>query len=156
MIINIKFTPSLEGLIKRLGDDVSGGLRAGMINLVEHIEGKTVEKERPHAKTGNLAGGVSSSVNEDGTKGVINVTAKNEKGHDYAPDVAFGTGIYGPHKKPIRPKEKKALFWPGAKHPFRSVKGFIGRPSIFDAAKEVDPQATFEEGVMNYLRKKGW
>ena len=41
----------------------------------------------------------------------------------YAPYVEFGTGIYGPQGEPITPKVKQALYWPGADHPVRSVKG---------------------------------
>jgi len=64
----------------------------------------------------------------------------------YASLVHDGTGIYGPEKKMIivKPKNKKALFWPGAKHPVRSVKqkGFKGNPfmiKIMDMSKvEID------------------
>lgn len=64
----------------------------------------------------------------------------------YASMVHDGTGIYGPEKKMIivKPKNKKALFWPGAKHPVRSVKqkGFKGNPfmpKILDMSKkEID------------------
>lgn len=37
--------------------------------------------------------------------------------------VRYGTGIYGPEARPIRPRTKKALFWPGADHPVRQVRG---------------------------------
>lgn len=37
--------------------------------------------------------------------------------------VTQGTGIYGPRGERIRPKTKKALMWPGAAHPVRSVAG---------------------------------
>lgn len=41
----------------------------------------------------------------------------------YAKWLEEGTGLYGPHKQryTIRPKNKKALFWPGAAHPVKSV-----------------------------------
>jgi hypothetical protein len=41
----------------------------------------------------------------------------------------YGTGIYGPTGQRIRPKTKKALFWDGADHPYRSVAGI--RPNDF-------------------------
>ena len=37
--------------------------------------------------------------------------------------VTQGTGLFGPRGEPIRPVTKKALFWEGADHPVRSVRG---------------------------------
>lgn len=37
--------------------------------------------------------------------------------------VTKGTGIYGEGGMPITPKVKKALYWQGAAHPVRSVRG---------------------------------
>lgn len=37
--------------------------------------------------------------------------------------VTGGTGIYGPTGRRIVPTTAKALFWPGAQHPVRSVAG---------------------------------
>ncbi len=37
--------------------------------------------------------------------------------------VRHGTGIYGPSGAPIRPRTKRALYWEGAAHPVRSVRG---------------------------------
>ena len=56
----------------------------------------------------------------------------------YGGHLEIGTGIYGPHKTPIVPKTKKALYWPGAAHPVKSVKGRPATPYIrpsFDAVK---------------------
>jgi hypothetical protein len=43
--------------------------------------------------------------------------------------VTKGTGIYGPSRHRIVPREKRALFWQGAAHPYRSVAG--QRPNNF-------------------------
>ena len=66
----------------------------------------------------------------------------------YAPYVEFGTGIYGPEKRPIRPKSRKALAWASkggdvvlakganaGKRGFirRSIKGMKPRPYLFPA-----------------------
>src|SRR5487761_2283615 len=37
--------------------------------------------------------------------------------------VRHGTGVYGPSGTRIRPRVKRALAWPGAAHPVRSVRG---------------------------------
>lgn len=61
---------------------------------------------------------------------------------EYAPYVEYGTGIYGPHKSPIVPTEKKALHWKdkaGKDHFAKSVKGMKARPFIKPAlSKHVD------------------
>jgi hypothetical protein len=41
-----------------------------------------------------------------------------------------GTGIYGPKGRPIKPVTKKALYWPGAPHPVKEVKGMKAKPII--------------------------
>lgn len=43
--------------------------------------------------------------------------------------VRGGTGIYGPTGQRIRPTRKKALFWPDADHPVKSVAGM--KPNDF-------------------------
>lgn len=54
--------------------------------------------------------------------------------------VTKGTGIYGPRGQRIYPVTKKALYWPGADHPVRSVAG--QRPNDFvSAALSDQPQA---------------
>ena len=68
-------------------------------------------------------------------KGVVGHTSK------YLDLVERGTGIYGPYGVSfiIRPKDKKALFWPGAEHPVGQViqKGFPGR-FMFENTLDLD------------------
>jgi hypothetical protein len=59
--------------------------------------------------------------------------------------VMFGTGIYGPRGQRIVPTTKKALFWPGAQHPVRSVRGM--KPNDF--VTPVIEQAATESDVLN-------
>ncbi|MCK9195448.1 MAG: hypothetical protein M0P16_00525 [Syntrophales bacterium] len=135
--------PDMAAWARNLEADFLGARRAGMINIVADIEALAV-KGAPK-RTSNLANSGSSNVNEGGTKGTITFSAP------YAEFVHEGTGLYGPHKTNIVPKNKKALFWPGAGHPFGSVKGMVGRPFLMDAAKATDPNRSFTEGVNNYL-----
>jgi hypothetical protein len=46
----------------------------------------------------------------------------------YAKYVHEGTGLYGPNGARIVPKTKKALYWPGADHPVKSVAGQQKQP----------------------------
>ena len=46
----------------------------------------------------------------------------------YALYVHEGTGIYGKSGQRIRPKTKKALYWKGALHPVKSVRGQKPQP----------------------------
>lgn len=55
----------------------------------------------------------------------------------YARWVHDGTGLYGPLKRKIVPRTKKALHWKGAAHPVKSVKGMKPRPFLAQAAEEM-------------------
>lgn len=67
-------------------------------------------KQLAPVRTGTLRRSISRRVT--GVKGVVGSNLK------YAAIQEFG-GTTGPHV--IRPKNKKALFWPGATHPVKSV-----------------------------------
>jgi hypothetical protein len=66
-----------------------------------------------------------------------------------------GTGLFGPHKRKIVPKNAKALNIPGIGFR-RSVKGQKPQPFMETAREETDVQEEFETGMGNYLREKGW
>jgi len=54
--------------------------------------------------------------------------------------VEQGTGLFGPRGHVIVPTKKKALFWPGARHPVASVKGQRAQPFIAPSiAAAADP-----------------
>ncbi len=147
----IEMSPTFEDLFARLGDDIEAGRSAGMTNLVGVIEGEA-KKEAP-VVTSNLVNAITSEVSADGGTGTVRVT-------DAAPYAIFvhdGTGLFGPLKQPITPKNKKALYWPGAAHPVKSVKGQKPNPFMDRALADVsDPAAVYAQGLMNYLEKKGW
>ena len=148
MDLQIKVTPDLKTLMKRLGSDITGGLRAGLIHAAEAIEGKAV-KGAPVA-TSNLANAITSSVDDDGEEARVFVS-------DAAPYGIFvheGTGLFGPKKQRIRPKKAQALFWPGAAHPVRSIAGMQGRPFLHDAAKATDVSEEFTKGIDQYLSRR--
>ncbi len=118
--------PDMAKWARELEVDFLGARRAGLINFAAEVEARAV-KGAPK-RTSNLANSGSSDVNADGTKATITFSAS------YAAFVHEGTGLYGPHKTKIVPKNKKALSWPGAAHPVRSVRGMVGLPFLTDAA----------------------
>ncbi|MHB8772969.1 MAG: hypothetical protein ACYC7J_18395 [Syntrophales bacterium] len=138
--------PDMAAWARELEGDYAGGRRAGMINVVAYIEALAV-RGAPR-RTSNLANSGSSNVDADGMKGEVVF------GSPYAAFVHEGTGLYGPHKAPIVPKQKKALYWPGARHPVRSVRGMVGRPFLTDAAEATDADAVFSEGMNIYLAQR--
>lgn len=137
--LSIKMTPRLSVLMAGIRGDLPGGIRAGMLNVVETIEAHGV-KEAP-VETSDLVNSITSYL--AGTTGVVKATA----GH--ASYVHEGTR---PHV--ILPRDKKALYWPGAGHPVKKVHhpGTKANPFFERAIRKANPQRAFEEGLSNYLR----
>ena len=149
--IDLKISPKIKKLFDQPEEIMHKSIWAGMVNLVEEIEARATD-EAP-VKTSNLRRRIVSSVSADGRKGVVTSQAP------YSEYVHEGTGIYGPFKTPFRifAKNKKALFWPGAAHPWRSVphKGQKPNPFFTRALQKIKPQRVFENGVAEYLKQFG-
>lgn len=145
--VDLKISPKLKKLFDKPEETMGRSIWAGMTNLVEEIEARAV-KEAP-VRTGNLVHSITSNVSADGKHGEIRATAS------YAEFVHRGTGLFGPFKHKIFPLTKKALFWPGATHPFKSVKGQKANPFFTRALQKVRPQQVFETGVWGYLKQIG-
>lgn len=96
-------------------------------------------------KTGNLRRGVRATFGNLSAKiGVYN-----------APYAIYVHEGYGPHT--IYPVRKKALFWPGAMHPVKSVRhpGYKGNPFMkigLDNSR-VEVNKTFDVEIQNILNK---
>lgn len=88
-------------------------------------------KEHTPVRTGSLARAWKRQkrVNLE----VLYNSALNKEGRPYLQYVVEGTGIYGPTGRPIIPVNKRAMYWEGAMHPVRMVRGFPGRsdPATF-------------------------
>jgi len=113
------------------------------------IEAKAV-KLAPYARFagGTRGGRKGTNLKQSGTSeisgsgfeavGMVKFTASS------AIYVHEGTGIYGPKQKPfvVEAKNKKALFWPGAPHPFKKVtiRGMRARPFLKQAFEEEAPK----------------
>jgi HK97 gp10 family phage protein len=146
--VNVKIEGKLlKALIENPGEVSRKMLWSGMVNLVEEIEARAV-KEVP-VKTSNLMHSITSNVRADGTRGEVRATAP------YAEFVHRGTGLFGPFKQRIFPTTKKALFWLGASHPVKSIKGMKPNPFFTRALQKTKPQQIFEAGVWGYLRQMG-
>jgi len=87
-------------------------------------------------RSSNLVNSITSFIQGIGfqTEGTVRVLAF------YGLYVHEGTGIYGPLKTPIFPRNKKALFWPGAAHPVKSVKGQPPNPFLKNAFNSEGPK----------------
>ncbi len=123
--------------------DARERLAKGFGAMVEAL-GKSARKTAP-VRTGALRDSVS--VLSAGTEG--DLTGKVAYGAPYASFLHEGTGIYGPTGKmiTIRPKNKKALFWPGASHPVGVVRQKGIRPQGFvqRAIREAGLARAFDE-----------
>lgn len=150
MPVEIKITMSqdLGRLMHAAITDIEGAKRAGMLRLVEVLEAQAETKIPVQSST--LVNSLTSTVSDSGDRGEIRVTAP------YAEYVHEGTGLFGPFKRRIVPKTKKALFWPGATHPVKSVAGMRARPFFTWAIEETDEQQEYEAGVRSFLKRRGW
>jgi hypothetical protein len=147
MKFTYRITPTISEFTRTLKGDVRGAKRAGMTNVVTTIEA-IARKDAP-VKRSNLANSGSSEVLKGGDEGTVGFSAP------YARYVHEGTGLYGPHKTKIVPNRKRALFWPGASHPVRSVSGMKGNPFLLNAAEGANTDELYIEGARNYLAVKG-
>jgi HK97 gp10 family phage protein len=137
----------LKDLLDKPEEVMRKSIWSGMAHLVEEIEARAV-KETP-VKTSNLVNSITSTVSADGKRAEVRATAP------YAEFVHRGTGLFGPFKQRIFPLTKKALFWPGALHPVKSIKGMKPNPFFARALRQIKPQQFFEAGVAGYLKQMG-
>ena len=147
MLIEISISSNLQKIIAGLSpENIKSAMKAGMQNVLSDVEARAV-KITP-VRSSNLVNSISSFVADGGTSGILKATAK------YAEYVHEGTGLYGPYKTKIVPRNKQALFWKGALHPVRSTKGMKGNPFFTKARNQVNASKLFEEGVNNFLLRK--
>ncbi len=118
--------------VLELPSDFAQRVRRGTLASLLLIESYAVE-EAPHA-TGNLVNAITTEQDAGGGRVFVSAAAP------YGVYVHQGTGIWGPSKKRIRPKNKKALFWPGAAHPVASVAGQKPNPFLDRAADRAAPE----------------
>jgi len=128
--IQIQIT-GYKGLMKGLGMApmlMSKGIYSALDKSLYAVERES--KLRTPVGSGRLRTSIGSKGSQGWRWIKGNVASMGTKVH-YASYVEEGTGIYGPMKRRIFPKTKKALYWSGAPHPFKSVRG--QRPRRFMA-----------------------
>jgi phage gpG-like protein len=104
--------------------------RVIVAQLAEYLRDLATDQGRIPFATGQLRKSLTSQVLSD-TEAVVGTNLF------YARFVHDGTGLYGPMRRKIGPKTKKALYWKGAAHPVKSVKGMPARPFLAQAAEEM-------------------
>lgn len=135
-------TVDLSGL-ESLAEDFAARVRRASLRGLLAIESAAVE-EAPH-RSGNLINAITTAANNSGAGGQVFVSGAAP----YAQYVHEGTGIFGPRHERIKPTSKKALFWPGAGHPMKSIAGMKPNPFMDrGAGRATDPVArAFEEAL---------
>lgn len=126
-------THVLEANIRKMFADPKGQPARGMLKMAKRVERKA--KRLVRVDKGRLRASITSHVIIRGGVPVGRI-GTNVK---YALFVHNGTGIYGPKRRPITPKNGKVLAWKG-KGPkgivfARSVKGMRPNPFLKDALK---------------------
>lgn len=123
--------------VRDLADDLddAGPRVTQRSRLVMEKTSEDVVADAQHAcpvRTGNLKGSIGADVDGDGLGFEAGPTAS------YGADVEFGTPAHI-----IRPRDKQALFWPGAGHPVRMVQhpGTSPQPYLLPAFDRRVPPA---------------
>ena len=114
-------------ILGKLPDEIKDDIRKVVKNSAFNIERNA--KSSASVKTGHLKRSISTKMGDM----EATIHTSNLK---YAPMVEFGTKAHI-----IRPKNKKALYWKGAKHPIRKVNhpGSKAKPYLIPAfEKEKD------------------
>ena len=96
------------------------------------LSGEGIMKREAPVKSGTLRRSITSKVERGGDRGVIGTNVR------YARAVHDGTRAFT-----MYPNGKKALYWPGARHPVKSVKrpARKGNPFMERTAVKLRPVA---------------
>jgi hypothetical protein len=132
----------IEGDASALSAEVRSRVEAGLVNALNIAE--RTARERAPRKTGRLRQGIRAILAGGRLGGALVSLAP------YSSYLHFGTGVYGPRKRPytVVPRKKKALYWPGARHPVKRVfiRGIEPRDFLREAVRESLLREAFEEG----------
>ncbi len=116
-------------------------IKKALLKVAHRIRDRAID-EAPY-RTGALR--KSITVHDEFEDKVI--VSAGDGGAPYAPYVHEGSGIFGRHKRryEIRPKEKKALYRKGARHPVKKVVqiGQKSKPFLLIAAKKTEPEVFY-------------
>jgi HK97 gp10 family phage protein len=141
----MKISVNVPPGISMLNENVKIGVSKG-VQRVTALMTDATQKNAPY-KTGTLRRSIHAQVASLG--GLTGKVIQDTGVAKYGSFVHFGTGVYGPKGTPIVPVNKKALYWKGAAHPVKSVKGMKARPYMqeaFDQKKE-EAKPIIEESI---------
>lgn len=114
--------------------------RTGLLTEARAVRYAPVARFGGKKKGGNLKNSGTTEFSGSG----FSTVAKIKFTAPYAIYVHEGTGIFGPKQRPyvVEAKNKKALYWRGAAHPFKKVtiRGMRARPFLKQAAEEEFPK----------------
>lgn len=96
----------------RVGAQLRGLVKQTLPHAMDRvvIQGVAIMKREAPRKTGRLSRSIAGRVEQGGKRGIVDT------------NVAYARAVdEGSKKYIIRPKQKQALFWKGARHPVRLV-----------------------------------
>lgn len=101
-------------------------------------------REKAPLRIGTLCSSIETFISSGLEGGIVAHAAHASFVHD-------GTGIYGPAGRAyaINPVRRKALFWPGARHPVRGVTnpGQLANPFMSEAILGMDINAAIQKSI---------
>ncbi|MGE7672977.1 hypothetical protein ACQKMV_05235 [Lysinibacillus sp. NPDC094403] len=123
---------------------------AGLHALGEHLGKKLESEAKSIASWTDRTGATRAAIHGGADKTDKGTTVYVAHGSKVGMYHELGTGIYGPNKRPITPKNKKALrFEIGGKTIFvKSVKGIKANPVLENTAKKI--KAEIENAIRRY------
>jgi len=134
---NIKFEIDASGMKKlgqRIRNNAEKKLRQGGLLIEANADGRAPDR------SSNLVNSGVVNVYGRGLGTVVEIVYRA----GYSAAVHEGTGLHGPRKRKIviKPRVKKALSWPGARHPVKKVEnpGQKPQPFLRDAMQEEYPE----------------
>ncbi len=142
---------ALPRMESELGFEVSSDLASA---APRGKSGGSGARPLPGDAPGPLAGSFVFAVEEQG-EGLATLTVGTTQPTKLK-FVTQGTGVYGPTGSRIVPTTKKALYWPGADHPYTSVAGMPPNPFVDPLLEEAQAAAAerrdaLVESVLNSL-----
>lgn len=146
--LKVKGLDELRQAVKKSPDTTYKELSKAITTSVNFIR-PIMRGEMPVGKTRKLSGNVQAQ-----TDGLTGSVGPNLDITPYAVWVHRGTGLYGPFKSRIVPVRKKALYWPGARHPVKSTAGQVANPFVERTYNQIkNPvEQIFEKSVQRIVK----
>lgn len=151
----MEYSMQIEGLDQLLSAMAEAGGNAkplmALAMKASVLKIQSLAREKAPHRTGTLQRSIQAEYSD--LHGEVKVIEK------YGLFIEQGTGIYGPEHRmiEIRPRNKKALFWPGAAYPVKLVrqKGQRARPFFQPAITEAQVfiRAQFQQVADTIVRQ---